>query len=244
MLKADLKRPAWSAFYRSEVDRDDFMLVAKVKKMEQLNKRDLFELISKVYDSMLDDYHKNANQMINHNETTNKGKKGERTSEKMLAAYMHAANVSKNLNPTTNEGIKTIDSARSLYLSLAQVYANPMYPVFHVRSRKAHIDNHVPQNIVVFEPRYRTLIRDAMKGRKERDFKGRLIDAPRPRFIYAHGEILGPGIIAFIVEICRCRKLSGEDNITIKSVEKVRLISIRERVDLNNGLQDARFIRY
>jgi len=55
LLNAGRTNPTWSAFHRSTVDKDDFMLAAKVQKMESFEKAQMFCLISNIYDSVSED---------------------------------------------------------------------------------------------------------------------------------------------------------------------------------------------
>mmetsp|Transcript_6864 Transcript_6864/g.7912 ORF Transcript_6864/g.7912 Transcript_6864/m.7912 type:complete len:386 (-) Transcript_6864:319-1476(-) len=261
MLNAEFKKPPWSAFHDSDVDKDSFLLAAKVKKMDTLNKEDMFELVSNVYKSMmtLEEKEEDENYYINslkvsaliHTHSINRmivimdKKDGDNEDGKARFSSARSGLVKRPciISPAPSSCIRNIDSARSMYLSLIKVYANPIYPVFHMRSRTVSLG--ILQSLLFFEPRYRMLISEVMKGRKKKYHQGHPLSAPRPRFIFAHtGQVLRPGLSAFVVEVCRCRMLDGgRAHILIKPVERVKLISVSEREVISNGLHDARIMR-
>eukprot|EP00553_Chaetoceros_curvisetus_P014702 CAMPEP_0204644962 /NCGR_PEP_ID=MMETSP0718-20130828/1847_1 /ASSEMBLY_ACC=CAM_ASM_000674 /TAXON_ID=230516 /ORGANISM="Chaetoceros curvisetus" /LENGTH=362 /DNA_ID=CAMNT_0051666675 /DNA_START=87 /DNA_END=1175 /DNA_ORIENTATION=+ len=238
MLNAEFKKPPWSAFHDSDVDKDSFLLAAKVKKMDTLNKEDMFELVSNVYKNV---YKSIRNQSIEiMNEMDNADEDGKARFSSARSGLVKRPCI---ISPAPSSCIRNIDSARSMYLSLIKVYANPIYPVFHMRSRTVSLG--ILQSLLFFEPRYRMLISEVMKGRKKKYHQGHPLSAPRPRFIFAHtGQVLRPGLSAFVVEVCRCRMLDGgRAHILIKPVERVKLISVSEREVISNGLHDARIMR-
>lgn len=51
-LNSGKSTPPWSVFYQEAVDRDDYLLAASVRKMESLSKKQMFELVSSIYDSI------------------------------------------------------------------------------------------------------------------------------------------------------------------------------------------------
>lgn len=137
----------------------------------------------------------------------------------------------------------SIDSARNMYFMVLRDVAYTTLPVFHMRCPTLQKDMYI--NITLFEPRYRMLIREAMEGRKSFEFHGRLLNKPRPRFLFAHTRILENGCSAFLVEILRCRMLEGgRARIMINPIKKVKLEGVFPRPSVNNGLHDARIKRF
>ncbi len=265
MINAEYKRPPWSALHDSDVDKDDFVLAANVMKIDSMNKEDLFELVSNVYNSTLTAVEEEKDEYEDEDEDVDNFINSLKASTRRHVNFRNQVIVLTDKEDSTDKEGKTrfsstriglgthtttafsfgvrnnINSARSMYYSLVQIYANPMYPVFHMRSNQVRL--RIPQNLLFFEPRYRMLIREVMKGRKM--IRGHPLEAPRPRFIFANNsEVLEPGVSAFIVEVYQCRNLEGgRAHIVVMPVEKIKLVSVREREDVNNGLHDARFMR-
>mmetsp|Transcript_6865 Transcript_6865/g.7913 ORF Transcript_6865/g.7913 Transcript_6865/m.7913 type:complete len:364 (-) Transcript_6865:319-1410(-) len=239
MLNAEFKKPPWSAFHDSDVDKDSFLLAAKVKKMDTLNKEDMFELVSNVYKNV---YKSIRNQSIEiMNEMDNADEDGK---ARFSSARSGLVKRPSRFSSAPSSCIRNIDSARSMYLSLIKVYANPIwYPVYRMRSNSLHLGTR--KDIIILESGHKLLISEVMKGRKKKYHQGHPLSAPRPRFIFAHtGQALEPGLSAFVVEVCRCRMLDGgRAHILIKPVERVKLISVSEREVISNGLHDARIMR-
>ncbi len=263
MLNAEFKRPPWSAFHDSDVDKDSFLL--EVKKMDTLNKEDMFELVSNVYKSMMaleekeedGNYH---NKMSTTNTFTRMHSHSRNQSIEILNEMDNAGEDGKSEFSSTRKGlvkssgrfssssssyIRDINSARSMYLSLIKVYTNPIYPVYRMRLNSLHLGTR--KDLVILDVGHKLLISEVMKGRKKKDHRGLPLSAPRPRFIFAHtSQALEPGLSAFVVEVCRCRMLDGgRAHISIEPVERVKLISVSKRQGHYRyfGLHDARIMR-
>ncbi len=218
LLKAGEKNPKWSVFYQAGVDKDDFMLASKVQQMDSFSKSQIIDLVSKVYESIVSD--EESNESDNTNVTATK---------------------SNNMSVSTR-----IDSARTLHVHVVREFTFITLPIFHMRCNSIYPG--VQMNLTLFEPRYRMLINEVMEGRRVSESNGRLLNEPRPRFIFVHKSgprSLSPGAMAYLVEISRCRMLDGgRAHIMIKPLKKVRMINVREREGARNGLHDARIKRF
>lgn len=139
-----------------------------------------------------------------------------------------------------------IDSARTLHLHVVKEFTFITLPVFHMRCNSLYPG--VQMNLTFFEPRYRMLVSEVMDGRRASESTGRLLDEPRPRFIFVHKSgprSLSNGAMAYLVEISRCRmQEGGRAHIMIKPLKKVRMVSVSERQGVRNGLSDARIKRF
>ena len=221
LLRAGRTNPKWSAFFNAAVDKNDFMLAAKVQKMAELDAVQISQLIASVYKSLLED-------------GDGDGRKG----------HTHDA-----VGTTADENgavlPKSIDSVKTLYLVVVKEFAFITLPVFHMRCNMLYPG--VMINLTFFEPRYRMLIQEVMEGR-ESTTGGELLNRPRPQFIFAHKtgpRSLKNGAKAYLVEINRCRILEGgRAQVMINPLKKVKMVNVSERGGIRNGLHDAQIKRF
>jgi len=224
MIKAEFKRPTWSVYYNEENDKNYFMLAAEIQKMEVMKIKERLKLISKIYRSI----YKCGNDDSKQNEKTH----SERSFMIDYNGDSHRVNNVREM------------SVQVMYFSVMKEYVKVTFPIFHMRYQHMRIGTSV--TITLFEPRYRLLLREIMKGRKRSEYRGKILSVPRPAFIFVCSEsMLGSESDAFLVEICRCQMLDGgRANVMITPVEKIKLISFNERNDIGNGLCDGYIKRY
>lgn len=227
LLRAGRTNPTWSAFFNAAVDKDDFMLAAKVQKMAELDAVQISQLIASVYKSLLEDG------------------EGDGRDERKGHTNDDVDTASEN-GPVLP---KSIDSVRTLYLVIVKEFAFITLPVFHMRCNMLYPG--VMMNLTFFEPRYRMLIQEVMEGRESTTTgagAGELLNRPRPQFIFAHKtgpRSLKNGAKAYLVEINRCRILEGgRAHVMINPLKKVRMVNVSERGGIRNGLHDAQIKRF
>lgn len=119
LLKAGKTVPKWSLFYNTNVDKDDFMLAAKVDNMDCFDKREMYSLISNIYDSI------SESRSSKHNDgssSSNEASTSDLTTDSKSSA--------KSGNSRDNG---TIDSAQSLYFSVVKdfCYLNQRATMVH-----------------------------------------------------------------------------------------------------------------
>ena len=229
LLKAGKTVPKWSLFYNTNVDKDDFMLAAKVDNMDCFDKREMYSLISNIYDSI------SESRSSKHNDgssSSNEASTSDLTTDSKSSA--------KSGNSRDNG---TIDSAQSLYFSVVKDFCYLCLPIFHMRCSSLHPG--VQMSLTLFEPRYRMLVSEAMAGRKASELRGKLLKEPRPRFIFCHQRAMVHGSTVFIVEITRCRMTeAGRAQIMINSIKKVKMLKVGLRPGVSNHLMDGQIRRF
>ena len=197
------------------------MLANKVHNMDYFDKEEIYQLVSNIYDAVL----------CTTDETSQNVSDQDWSDEPI-----------KNHNYNHNDG-GSIDSARTMYFMVLKDVAYMTLPVFHMRCPT--VQKGIYMNLTFFEPRYRMLIREAMEGRKPFEFHGRLLNEPRPKFLFAHTRSLENGSSAYLVEIIRCRMMEdGRARIMIHPIKKVKLDTVFARPAVHNGLHDARIKRF
>jgi len=224
LLQSEIKNPKWSVFYETNVDKDDFMLAAKVNNMENIDKHEMFSLLSSIYDSVssCDSSDNDGNE---HNLT-----------EESLSIASHSNYNSKDA---------TIKSAQSFYFTVVKDFCYITLPVFQMRCHSLYPG--VQFNLTLFEPRYQMMIREAMAGRRSSELRGKLLKQPRPRFVFCYTRRIPttPGTTAYLVEITRCRMLeAGRAQIMINPLKKIKLARVGLRPGVSNGLLDAQIKRF
>ena len=229
LLKAGKTVPKWSLFYNTNVDKDDFMLAAKVDNMDCFDKREMYSLISNIYDSI------SESRSSKHNDGS---------SSSNQASTSDPRTESKSNRNIGNSGENdTIDSAQSLYFSVVKDFCYLTLPIFHMRCSSLHPG--VQMSLTLFEPRYRMLVSEAMAGRKASELRGKLLKEPRPRFIFCHKRAMVHGSIVFIVEITRCRMMeAGRSQIMINPIKNVKMLKVRLRSGVSNNLMDGQIRRF
>ena len=230
LLKAGKTVPKWSLFYNTNVDKDDFMLAAKVDNMDCFDKREMYSLISNIYDSI------SESRSSKHNDgssSSNEASTSDLTTDSKSSA--------KSGNSRDNG---TIDSAQSLYFSVVKDFCYLTLPIlFHMRCSSLHPG--VQMSLTLFEPRYRMLVSEAMAGRKASELRGKLLKEPRPRFIFCHQRAMVHGSTVFIVEITRCRMTeAGRAQIMINPIKKVKMLKVGLRPGVSNHLMDGQIRRF
>lgn len=166
--------------------------------------------------------------------------------DRLVSDVYHAVSYNKNhknMARPDNQTQRSQPSAKSMYFTVLQDIAYTTLPVFHARCPT--LQKGMLMNLILFEPRYRMLIQEAMEGRKPHEFRGRQLNEPRPRFVFAHTRSLEHGSCAFLVEIMKCRMLEGgRFRIVIHFIQKVKLEHVAVRPGVHNGLHDARIKRF
>jgi len=156
-------------------------------------------------------------------------------------------NFHSTLHASATEHNERDSTAKLLFKCLSKEAQPIMFegPVFLMRTGQSlKLGREI--NLHLFEPRYRLLIREAMRGRTSREKRGIEIDdeggkKPRPRFLFSFGVTLPlvSGDPAAIVELTRCRIFDdGRADVTIVPVRHARLSRIWER-DGGHGLIEA-----
>jgi len=229
LLKAGKTAPKWSFFYNTNVDKDDFMLAAKVDNMDCFDKREMFSLVSNIYDSVAES---RSFKHIDGSSSTNEASTSDcRTESK------------SSINTGNSSDNGTIDSAQSLYFSVVKDFCYLALPIFHMRCSSLHPG--VQMSLTLFEPRYQMLVREAMAGRKASELRGKLLKEPRPRFIFCHKRTMVDGSTVFMVEITRCRMMeAGRAQIMINPIKKVKMLKAGLRPGVSNHLMDAQIRRF
>ena len=223
LLQSEIKNPKWSVFYETNVDKDDFMLAAKVNNMENIDKHEMFSLLSSIYDS------------VSSCNSDNDGNEHNLT-EESLSIASHSNYNSKDA---------TIKSAQSFYFTVVKDFCYITLPVFQMRCHSLYPG--VQFNLTLFEPRYQMMIREAMAGRRSSELRGKLLKQPRPRFVFCYTRRIPttPGTTAYLVEITRCRMLeAGRAQIMINPLKKIKLARVGLRPGVSNGLLDAQIKRF
>jgi len=208
-------RPQWSMFYNPIVDRNEYVLDAKVKKIDTLNRTQMIDLIMEIYKSTVvlprDEDELETNDVENGNND-------------IISSELYCR-------------------SREFYLTMIINFIHISVPIFHMRYEA--LREGMTISLRLFEPRYRYLINEIMNGRKSSDFRGRQLARPRPKFIFANQRRLARGTSAFLVEVCRCKILeAGRFLLKISISKKVILLDVKERVHLENGLHDAHIKRF
>ncbi|GFH53390.1 hypothetical protein CTEN210_09866 [Chaetoceros tenuissimus] len=214
-LNTGFTKPTWSVYYNQEIDKDDYLLAHNVHNMHTLSKQQVFELVSKIYDSIQSQSHKN--------------KEEEEEEEKSQHSTI-------NTQTKSNE----ITSVRELYFSIAKDFATISYPIFHMRFDEIQVG--MIRSIMLFEPRYKHMIQELMQDRKPVEMRsGKTLKEPRPRFLFCHTVEIGANRDAYLVEIQRCRRAEfGRYNVLICVLRKVRMIKVEARDDgLDHSLKYA-----
>mmetsp|Transcript_2063 Transcript_2063/g.2972 ORF Transcript_2063/g.2972 Transcript_2063/m.2972 type:complete len:389 (-) Transcript_2063:133-1299(-) len=251
-----IANPTWSSYHNSAIDKNDFILASKVKHMDTLNKDDFNNFIMDVYKSVtgvadVDGGVDNRNDIAitRHSSIT--------CNNKYSFCTIHG-----NLNSTNDDEYNNNEDfgsgrnrAKEFYLTLVINYVHITMPIFQMRHPSLRKGTYM--DLTFFEPRYRKLISDIMKGRKTGDYKGRTLKYPRPKFIFANGEninnnddngeelTLGSASDGYIVEVCKCLMLhGGQAQIRIHVLQRVKIFSRKERAELNIGLYDAHIKRF
>lgn len=223
MIKAEFKRPTWSHYYSEKTDKNYFMLAAEIQKMEFMNIKERLKLISNIYRSIY--------------KYDNEDRKRDDKIDSESPLMIDLNDGSHCVNNVRGESVQV------MYFSVMKEYLKVMFPIFHMRYQHMRIGTSLA--IILFEPRYRLLLRELMKGRKRSEYRGKILSEPRPTFIFVCSQRIGSESDAFLVEVFRCRMLDGgRANVVINPVEKIRLISFHERSDVDNGLCDGYIKRF
>ena len=146
-------------------------------------------------------------------------------------------NLHASLQNSSSEFPQNQSTAMLLFKCLAKE-ARPIRfrgPVFQMRTGETlHLGK--PIGLHLFEPRYRLLIKEAMRGRSKYEKSGGPINVdgnkPRPKFLFSYGVSLPlvSGDPAVIVELVQCRIYDdGRADVTIVPVMHCRINSTWER---------------
>lgn len=210
-LNTGFTKPTWSVYYNQEIDKDDYLLAHNVHNMHTLSKQQVFELVSKIYDSIQS--------------------QSSKTEEEEEEKSQHSIHTQTKSNEIT--------SVRELYFSIAQDFATISYPIFHMRFDEIQVG--MIRSIILFEPRYKRMIQELMQDRKVEIRSGKTLKEPRPRFVFCHTVEIGNNRDAYLVEIQRCRRAEfGRYNVLICVLRKVRMITVEARDDgLDHSLMYA-----
>lgn len=214
-LNTGFTKPMWSVYYNQEIDKDDYLLAHNVNNMNALTKQQVFELVSKIYDSIQSQSSKTEEE------------------EEEEEQSQHSKNYTRK---QSNE----ITSVRELYFSVAKDFATISFPIFHMRFDDIQVG--MLRSIILFEPRYKRMIQELMQGRKPIEMKsGKTLKEPRPRFLFCHTVEIGANRDAYLVEIQRCRRAEfGRYDVLICVLRKVRMIKVESRDDgLDHSLMYA-----
>ncbi len=211
-----ISNPTWSSYYNATTDKNYFILASKVKHMDTMKKDDFNNFIMDVYNAVAD-----VDGTSSSSETTNK-----RNNNNCNNKYTFRTIEIHNQKSKDGGGDKNNDNvefgsgqnrAKEFYLTLVVNYIHTTMPIFQMRYPS--LTRGVFVNLTLFEPRYRKLISDIMKGRKSADYKGRALKHPRPKFIFANENadnyrreesvLASTTSYGFIVEVCKCVMLPG-----------------------------------
>jgi hypothetical protein len=230
------KKPSWSAFYNPQADKNDFLLHHKVQQMDTFTQKEIMGLVLDIYNSVQEDININMTT-ISTTRTTSTSSTGSTGTD--------SNDIIMSSTRTAPSDVPTIYGAREFYLAFVMNYIQATMPIFQMRyGLSIRIGMSIALNL--FESRYKHLISEIMLRRqsKPKDYRGRTLKHPRPKFIFAPNSI-SKGSIAYIAEVYQCKMLQpgGRAKIKINIVKKVSLFNSKERPGWS-GLHDGEIKRF
>lgn len=237
MLDCERKKPQWSVFYQEKVDKNDFMLVAKLQQIGSLNREERKQLIYSIYQSLYDI----KDQKLRKETIVISGKKCVSFKRRRRISFSQSSS-SSSIDDTVQES-HHFYSGKQMYISIIKECSYSTFPVYPLRHPFMRLG--YPITLTLLETRYRMLINEIMTGRRTFEFQGRKLESPRPKFICTFTGNLNPGVSAFLVELLHYKTSEvGRARIMIEPIEKVQLISFHRRQKEFNSLYDARIRRF
>lgn len=220
LLDAGRKSPPWSALYNSNVDKDYFMLAAKISKMDTLMYDEFMQLITNVYNAIQVKLKDDDNNII-----------------------------MKERNPLNNDN-NEIDNyereAKSFYLNFIINYSRLSVPILDMPY--GNLVEGMSINLTLFETQYDCFISYILSGKDYSSKTFLKMKEPRPKFIFAN-ESLRKGSTARFAEVIHCKKLhGGRFQLGVTILKMVQLLDINERNEMERYAQqqlyDAQIKRF
>ncbi len=236
--------PSWSDYYNPTMDRDDYRLGVQVRNMEDFkgDKKEemvlLDELISNVYESV----------------------------QEQIEMRYHCNYDANDDHNHKEQFIPQTKGVKAFYIHLIRTYMQIPMPMFYMPM--SSLRRNTSMTLAFFEPRYRYMLSEIMKGRPIQDFHGRPIRnvtissssskrkeknakiEKRPQFLFVNKYTTTTSTndsktiqakYGFLVEVKRCQMLEfGRSEVIIDIVKNVEIFQVKRRKDVeSHGLYDA-----